>query len=90
MDYIGKYFDFSEKSAIVAVLVFLVVFFVSRHFFEKETKDINGQIVQAKSSTEIYGYSIGLGLLITIFVLLLFKQLLVFRGSQTILDEPFE
>ena len=80
------YFDTSNYSIGIGLVVFIMTFVVARYFLndkyikEGQTEDNNKTIV----------YSILSAILSTVIVLIAIKKILVYRGCTTMLSEKFD
>jgi len=82
----SELFDTSNSSIIVSILLFLIIVFVSRYLFNKRAENEEKE----QDTTEIIGYSILIGLLISLFIMFMYKRSLVYIGSKTYNNEDFE
>ncbi len=84
MSLVTNYIDLSTKSLVIAGVIFLVVVFVTKYLFDKNTNEEEDK----RSIYLTMTYCVLLGLVFAGLTLVLYKQFCKF-GACDILTEPF-
>lgn len=86
MKLIEELFDVSPLSLVIGIIVFVVVFLTTRYFLNIKSREADGSY----DTRATIGYSVLAGILSALFVLVVYKKSLVYMGSITYMDEPFD
>lgn len=72
--------DFSNISIGIGICSFFIIFFVTRYYLIKENK----------TEMEYNGYSFLSAIILSVIVVVLYKQFLLLKGSKVFLDDNFK
>ncbi len=92
---IAEYIDTSYYSIALGAITFVIIFLLVKFSWSKyytmtpELSESGEPIEQESTDYKILGLCALVALIMTVIVLVGFKQYLVYKGSRTILDEQF-
>jgi Na+-driven multidrug efflux pump len=85
------YIDTSVNSILLGLIVLVLMFFLGRYFisFYNPKEDPKDDESFKYSANQVNFASGVIASIVTFFVLVIYKQYLVFKGDTTLLHEPF-
>lgn len=76
-----NYVDTSNNSIAVGLVSLIIVFFLAKYIMENTYKE--------EDNNRVISSSIGAAIVISIICMILYKQMLMYRGSRNLLSEDF-
>jgi hypothetical protein len=79
--------DTSTLSLSIGAIVFIICTGVSKYMLEQRNKNLSSE--DKLDSTYIVGYSMVVGIGLSVIALIMYKQTLVYKGNNDILTDNF-
>lgn len=88
-----EYIDTSSTSLVIGLSTFAIILLLVRYIFityyNVDYINENGQVVQKYENSTITIFSAFIGLICGLLLMMFYKKYLIYKGSNSIITEPF-